>query len=85
MRISNLTRIGRWPRALLDWLCGDREDYRAFQRRRRTRAYRVRLGWCKVLWIGSGVAVIVHPYLPFVVAIALATSFLCFAILDESD
>ena len=25
--------VSEWPRAVLDWLCGDREDYRALQRR----------------------------------------------------
>ena len=78
------SRIARWPRTALDWLCGGREDYRAFQRRRRTRAHRIRVGWCKVLWIGTGIAVLLNPALPFAMAIGLATTFLCFVILDES-
>ena len=52
--------------------------------RRYSRRYRVKKGWVKNLWIGSSLLMICFPLLPFVLAVGLFTSFLSFAILDET-
>lgn len=75
----------RWLRAALDWLCGGRADYEAFRSRRRSRQYRTRKRWCKHLWIGAGGLMILEPNLAFVLVVALTTTFLSFALLDEND
>ncbi len=85
MFIERLHTVIRWPRKALDWLCGGRADYRAFQERRKSRSYRLRLGWCKSLWIGAGVVMIFNPAVSFVVPVVLAMAFLSFAVLDEMD
>jgi hypothetical protein len=69
----------------LDRLCEGRDDYRRFRRHRGTPRYRVRLGWCKNLWIGAGLAMLFNPALTFVGPLALALTCLSFALLDESD
>ena len=82
---GRLHTVIRWPRAVLDWLCAGRSDYRAFQVRRRSRSYRLRLGWCKNLWIGAGVVTMINPTVSFAVPVVLAMVFLTFAVLDEMD
>jgi len=52
--------------------------------RRYTRRYRMKKGWVKNLWIGSSLLMICFPLLPVVLALGLLTSFLSFAILDET-
>ncbi|MFI2809910.1 MULTISPECIES: hypothetical protein [Microbulbifer] len=52
--------------------------------RRYTRAYRVKRGWVKNLWIAASLLMLCFPLLPFVAALGLLTSFLSFAILDET-
>lgn len=52
--------------------------------RRYSRRYRVKRGWVKNLWIGSSVLMLCFPLLPFILAVSLFTSFLSFAILDET-
>lgn len=73
------------PRALLDWLCAGRADYRAFQRRRGSRSYRRRLGWCKNLWICAAVAMTLNPTPVFVLSAGLVTAILSFVLLDETQ
>ncbi|WGL17081.1 hypothetical protein PVT68_01980 [Microbulbifer bruguierae] len=52
--------------------------------RRYTYHYRVKRNWVKNLWIGSSLLMICFPLLPFVLGLGLFTSFLSFAILDET-
>ncbi len=52
--------------------------------RRYSRRYRVKKGWVKNLWIASSLLMICFPLAPFVLALGLFTSFLSFAILDET-
>lgn len=75
----------RWSRAGLDWLCQGRSDYREFQLRKQTRAYRIRRSWCKDVWIGSGLLMITNPTLPFIIVLGMLTTFYCFVLLDETD
>lgn len=73
------------PRALLDWLCAGRQDYAAFQERKRSRLYVARKRVCKNIWIGAGVLMLLHPTLPVIGALSLLATLLSFTILDESD
>ena len=75
--------VSEWPRAVLDWLCGDREDYRALQRRKVSSAHRKRRGICRGLWIVSGGLMVVYAELSVIVGLGLVTVFLCFAVLEE--
>ncbi|WP_226703078.1 hypothetical protein [Microbulbifer elongatus] len=52
--------------------------------RRYTRSYRTKRNWVKNLWIGASLLMICFPLLPFVLGLGLLTSFLSFAILDET-
>ena len=52
--------------------------------RRYTRSYRIKRNWVKNLWIGASLLMICFPLLPFVLGLGLFTSFLSFAILDET-
>jgi hypothetical protein len=83
MSIRALEKLVHWPRHAIHALCKDRPDYQAFVRRRTSRGHRARKGHCKVIWIGTGVLMILNPHLPAVVALALTATFLCFALLDE--
>ena len=73
------------PRAVLDWLCSGRADYREFRDRRQTARFRARRGQCKTIWICSGVLMLLHPTVPFVATMVLVTTLLCLALLDESE
>ena len=53
-------------------------------RRRFTCPYRRKKGIVKNLWIGSGLLMIVVATPALILAMALATTFLSFAILDET-
>ncbi|WP_250460767.1 hypothetical protein [Microbulbifer litoralis] len=52
--------------------------------RRYTRDYRLKKSWVKNLWIGASLLMLCFPLLPVVLALGLLTSFLSFAILDET-
>jgi hypothetical protein len=81
---DNSGRIdGGWLRAARDWLCGDHPDYLALQRRKVSPAHRVRRRICRGLWIASGTLMAVTAELSVTIGLALATTFLCFAVLDE--
>lgn len=49
-----------------------------------SRRYRLKRSWVKNLWIGTSLLMLCFPLLPFVLAVGLLTSFLSFAILDET-
>ena len=75
----------RLARAALDWLCDGRADYRAFRERRSTHSYKRRRGWCVWIWIGAGLAMIAVPSIEIVFVVVLATTLVCFMLLDASD
>ncbi|WP_323844387.1 hypothetical protein [Microbulbifer magnicolonia] len=52
--------------------------------RRYSQRYRLKRSWVKNLWIATSLLMLCFPLLPFVLAIGLLTSFLSFAILDET-
>ncbi|MFV8782680.1 hypothetical protein ACNKU7_09695 [Microbulbifer sp. SA54] len=52
--------------------------------RRYSKRYKIKRGWVKNLWIGTSLLMLCFPLLPFMLAIGLLTSFLSFAILDET-
>ena len=54
-------------------------------RRRFTPGYRRKQGIVKNVWIASGLLMIVQPSPAIIIAIALGTTFLAFAILDETS
>ena len=77
-------RGGRgWFRPALDRLCGDRDDYSSLQRRKATGEHRACRKICRGLWMIAGGIMIVVAELSVIIAVALATAFLCFALLDE--
>jgi hypothetical protein len=54
------------------------------QARRRTPAYRAKQRLVKDLWLGAGLLILVQPVLPLAMIIGLLTTFIAFAILDET-
>lgn len=52
--------------------------------RRYSHRYRLKRNRVKNLWIGTSLLMLCFPLLPFVLVISLLTSFLSFAILDET-
>lgn len=76
--------ITRWPRLVLDWLCAGREDYRAFQRRKATRAHRARQTLCLWIWLGAALLMLLCPGAACLLTLLLAATFLSFAVLDET-
>jgi len=71
-----------WPRRLLDWLCEGRPDYQAFQRRRRSRAYRANRTICLLIWAAAAALLLVCGSGSCLLTIGLMATFLCFAMLD---
>jgi len=71
-------------RGVVDWLCGGREDYREFQRRKVSAGYRKRRGLCVWLWIVAGVVMALQPGVQSMVIGGLTAGFLSFALLDET-
>ena len=72
-----------WARAIVDWLCSDREDYREFRKRQATTVHRKCRRICVWLWIGAGVVMAAWPEVPVITGMVLATIFLCFTLLDR--
>lgn len=80
-----LSGVTSWPRKARDWLCADRKDYRQFKKRKNSPAYRSRLRWCKTLWIGTGLLMIINPSINLFIVLVLIATFLSFAVLDEAS
>jgi hypothetical protein len=74
--------LRHWPRRILDWLCGGREDYRAFQQRKTTRVYRANRSRCLLIWAGAALILLLCGSGGCVLTIGLAATLLCFALLD---
>ena len=72
-----------WARAIADWICSDREDYREFRERQATTVHRKYRRICVWLWIVAGIVMASWPEAPVIIIAALATAFLCFALLDR--
>ena len=80
---SNCTGKPGVARAGLDWLCSGHRDYLALQRRKASPAYRSRRRICRGSWIAAGSLMAVTAELSVIIGLALATTFLCFTVLDE--
>jgi hypothetical protein len=80
---SGLRELGRLPRRALDWLCRGRADYAEFRQRRRSIRYRRRLGWCRNLWIGAALLMLLAGDLRLILFLAAVATLLSFALLDE--
>lgn len=74
--------VTHWPRRALDWLCAGREDYRAFQQRRRTRPYRANRSLCLAGWSVAAALLLLCNSTGCIVVIALTATLSCFAVLD---
>ncbi len=70
---------------LPDWARDRSPDRGHFHRRRFTLAHRAKRRLVRDLWLGSGCVMLLNPVLPFMLALGLATTFLAFTILDETD
>jgi hypothetical protein len=67
------------------WLFNRKPDPAHAHRRRFTSTYRRKRQWVKSLWIAAGLLMIIGGASPaFVIALALATTFASFCILDET-
>jgi len=82
---SQIPQIEKWPRAALNWLCAGLGGYWRHCERQRTPRYRAMRGVCKTVWIYAGLVTLLNPVAEFVFFVALVATFLCFALLDESD
>lgn len=71
-----------WPRRLLDWLCEGRPDYQAFQKRKRSRAYRANQTICLLIWAVAAALLLVCGSGACLLTIGLMATLLCFAVLD---
>jgi hypothetical protein len=67
---------------VLDWLCGGREDYRAFQARKATRVYRANRNICLLIWAAAAALLLICGGSACLLSIALVATLLCFAMLD---
>jgi hypothetical protein len=76
------TPLAAWPRRVLDWLCEGRADYRAFQERKSTRAYRANRTTCLMVWAGAAGLLVLCGGGGCLLAIGLVATFICFAMLD---
>jgi hypothetical protein len=70
-----------WPRRFLDWLCAGRADYREFQQRRATRAYKANYGICLIIWLIAALLSLLCGG-GCLLTLALVATFLCFSVLD---
>jgi hypothetical protein len=71
-----------WPRRVLDWLCEGRADYREFQQRRATRAYRANQGTCLIIWLVAAVLLLICGGSGCLLTFGLVAALLCFSVLD---
>jgi hypothetical protein len=86
---NNRLEHGAVGRRLRHWLLPSWHDDRVPDeahphRRRFTARYRRKRGWVKNIWIASGLLVLANPVLNLACAVALASSFLSFMLLDET-
>ncbi len=77
-----------WQR-LRDWWLPDycldgRPESSHFHRRRHTREYRLKKRLVQRLWLGFALLILIAPTLPLLAGGGLFTTFVAFAILDES-
>ncbi|TVQ87589.1 MAG: hypothetical protein EA400_11090 [Chromatiaceae bacterium] len=80
--VSTRTRLCRWPRQALNWLCGGRADYRAFQARRASRAYRANRSLCLLVWGAAAALLLLCGGAGCLLLLLLTATLLCFALLD---
>lgn len=76
--------LWRWPRRVLNWLCGGRADYREFQRRKATRTHRAGRTVCLWVWAGAAGLMALCGGPGCVLILLMAATFLSFALLDET-
>lgn len=67
-----------------DWWRAGRTDCKASHARRLTGTYRARRRLTRRIWMGAGLLTLVHPELPVAVILALLSTFISFAVLDEA-
>jgi hypothetical protein len=70
------------PRRLLDWLCEGRADYREFQRRKASRAYKTNQSICLIIWLIAALLLLVCGTAGCLLTLGLVATFLCFSLLD---
>jgi len=80
---ESIPPIAQWPRRLIHWLCGGRDDFREFQERKAGRGYRARRNLCVRVWLGAGVLMLACPGVGCLIPLFLGATFLSFAVLDE--
>ncbi len=79
-------RPNRLTRHLLpDWVWDCTPDEGHFYGRCFTPRYRAKRRVVRDVWLGSLCIMFLHPVLPFMLALGLATTLLAFVILDETD
>ena len=71
-------------RILPDWALDESPDLQHPHKRRFTPPYIRKKGFVKSVWIGSGLLMILVATPALVLALAMGTTFLSFAILDET-
>jgi hypothetical protein len=74
--------LASWPRRVLDWLCAGRTDYRDFQARKRTRAYRANRSICLAVWTVAALLIWVCGGAACLLSIGLVATLVCLGILD---
>lgn len=71
-----------WPRRFLDWLCDGRADYREFQERKASRAYKANQSTCLVIWLIAAGLLLICGATGCLLTFGLVATFLCFSVLD---
>lgn len=71
-------------RVLPEWIRDESPDGQHPHKRRFTTLYMRKKGFVKSVWIGSGLLMILVATPALVLALAMGTTFLSFAILDET-
>ena len=81
-----MSRLTALYRSILPrWTRDQTPDERHFYRRCFTRRYRAKRRIVRDVWLGTGCVMLLNPVLPFMLALGLATTFLSFVILDETE
>ena len=70
---------------LPDWALNCDPDETHFYRRCFTRRHRAKRRVVRDVWLGTGCMMFLHPVLPFILTLGLATILLSFVVLDETD